>query len=126
MPLAKDIMVKKIVSISENSSMSELSSILIKSKMSGLPVIDKGGELVGFVSERDVITSLAQSSIMKKKVKDIMTKKVISVKKETSVEEISKIFSEKSIRCLPVLDGGRLVGTILRKAVIDRLLGYYY
>ena len=53
-------------------------------------------------------------------------KKVIAVEKDTPTEEISKIFSEKSIRCLPVLDKGEVVGVVLRKTVINRLLGHYY
>ena len=126
MPTARDVMVKKVVAINDSNTVVELGRILIKNKMSGLPVVDKGKKLVGFVSERDIIASLSISNLRKKKVKDIMNKKVTAVDKNTTMEEISKIFSEKPIRCLPVLDGGKLTGVVLRKAVINRLLGYYY
>ena len=127
MPIAKDIMVKKVLTIDENSPVAKLCDSLVKNKMSGLPVVDKQKKLVGFVSQRDIIASLSSSNISKKKAKDIMVKDVTVVNKNTQIEEISKIFSDNPIRCLPVLDDSdRVIGVILRKAVINRLLGYYY
>jgi len=126
MPIAKDIMLKKVLTIDEDSSVAKLCNSLVKNKMSGLPVINKQKKLVGFVSQRDIIASLSSSNVLKKKAKDIMVKEVTTVNKNTRIEEISKIFSEKPIRCLPVLDSDRVVGVVLRKAVINRLLGYYY
>jgi len=126
MPTAKDIIIKQVVTIKEDASISDLANVLTKNKMSGLPVINKNNSLVGFVSGKDIITFLVRPRFAKKKVKDIMVKKVITANKNTSIEEISKIFSEKPIRCLPVLDSGKLIGVVLRKAVVNRLLGHYY
>lgn len=126
MSVAKDIMIKNVIVINEDSPILELSKVLVKNKMSGLPVVNSNNKLVGFVSQQDIIASLTKPNILKKKTKDIMVKNVISVHKDTSVEEISKIFSEQPMRCLPVIESEKVVGAVLRKAVINRLLGYYY
>lgn len=126
MPVARDIMVKKTVAINDESSIFELSEKLTKNNVSGMPVVDKDDNLIGFVSGREVIATLASPDFREKKVKDIMVKKVITVGINAPIEEISKIFTEKTIHSLPVLNGNKVAGVILRKAVIDKLLEHYY
>jgi len=100
--------------------------MLTKNNMSGLPVVDKDGTLIGFASGREIIATLNSPDLREKKVKDIMVKKVITVDVATPMEEISKIFTEKTIHAIPVVSGDKVVGVILRKAVIDNLLENYY
>jgi len=126
MSMAKDIMRKKAVTIDGENSIFKLSEMLTKNNLSGVPVVEKSGKLIGFVSGREVITTLALPNFREKKIKDIMVKKVTTVGVNTPIEEISKIFTEKTIHSLPVLDGNKVAGVILRKAVIDNLLGHYY
>ena len=126
MPSANDIMVKDVVTVKEDDSIRDLSRLLIAKKMSGVPVLNKSGKLVGFVSEKDIMTAVSQGNIAKKKIKSVMVKKVITAAKDTPMEDISKIFSEKPVRCIPVLEGEKIIGVVLRKDVINRLLGHYY
>lgn len=123
---AKDIMKKDFETISEDTDVQKICGILIKNKVSGLPVVKEGKKLVGFVSERDIITSISKFGFPKKKAKDIMTKKVVLVNENESVERISKIFTEKPFRYIPVIKKRNVVGIISRKEVINRLLGQYY
>jgi CBS domain-containing protein len=122
----KDIMTKDIITIPQDLSVQEICHILIKHRLSGLPVIDKKKNLVGFVSERDIIASVGLKHFLNKKASDVMTKRVFSVKENVSAEEVSKIFTEKPFRYVPVMRGSKVVGVISRKDVIDRLLGQYY
>ena len=122
----KDIMTKTVVTVSQDMNVREICSLLIKHRLSGLPVTDKKGNLVGFVSERDIITSVSLNDFLEKKAKDIMTKKVFSVKENMSTDQASRIFTEKPFRYVPVTRGTKVVGIISRKDVIDRLLGQYY
>lgn len=122
----KDIMKRDFESISENTDVQKICRILIRNKVSGLPVVKEHKKLVGFVSERDIITSISKFGFPKKKAKDIMTKKVVLVNENESIERISKIFTEKPFRYIPVTRKGAVVGIISRKQVIDRLLGQYY
>jgi len=124
---AKDIMTKRFYSVTKNTDVRKICSMLIKNKISGLPVLNDGGKkLVGFVSERDIIASASKSELSHLKAKDIMVKKVISVKDNTPVERISRIFTEKPLRYVPVTKKGALIGMIARHQVINKLMGYYY
>ena len=123
---ANDIMVKKVVTVKESLSVKKACSLLTKSRLSGVPVLSKSNKLVGFVSERDLIKAMEQPRFLSKKVKDVMTKKVVYVKEDTPVEEISKIFALNKFRFLPVVKKGKVVGVLARNDVMSRLLGHYY
>lgn len=123
---AKDIMRKDFGTVSEGTDVQKICNILIKNKVSGLPVINNNKKLIGFVSERDIITSISRHGFPKKKAKDIMTRKVVSVREDALVEQISKIFTERPFRYIPVTRKGVVIGIISRKQVINRLLGQYY
>lgn len=123
---AKDIMRKDFGTVSEATDVQKVCNILIKNRVSGLPVINNNKKLIGFVSERDIITSISKHGSPKKKAKAIMTKKVVSVREDAPVEQISKIFTERPLRYIPVVRKGAVVGIISRKQVINRLLGQYY
>jgi CBS domain-containing protein len=123
---AKDIMRKDFETISENADVQKVCRVLIKNKVSGLPVVDSSKKLIGFISERDIIISINKHGSPRKKAKDIMTKKVVSVREDALVEQVSKIFTERPFRYIPVVRKGAVVGVISRKQVINRLMGQYY
>jgi len=52
---AKDIMIKDVITINKNASIEELSELLLKNKISGVPVVDDDGNMVGIVTEGDII-----------------------------------------------------------------------
>lgn len=122
----KDIMTKEVITIPQDMRVEEICATLIKHRLSGLPVIDKKRNLVGFVSERDIIASVNRKDFLGEKARDVMNKKVFSVKEDMSTEEVSRLFTEKPMRYVPVKRDNRVVGVISRKDVISRLLGQYY
>lgn len=126
MKCAKDVMVKEIKVIRVSDSVQTACKILIKNKISGTPVVDKSKRLVGFVSEKDIIKFLSRPKSAKKKIKDIMTKRVTSVDENASLNFICKIFSEKAYRRLPVTAKGKLIGIINRANIMDSLLSEHY
>ncbi|MBN1871117.1 MAG: CBS domain-containing protein [Candidatus Omnitrophica bacterium] len=124
--VAKDIMMKKFAVISDSTDVQKACNALIKNQVSGLPVVNAEKKLVGFLSERDIIASACKCEVTRKKTKDIMIKKVMSVKETDPVENVSKIFTEKPFRYIPVTKNGYLIGLISRKQVINKLMGQYY
>ncbi|MBT3182058.1 MAG: CBS domain-containing protein [Deltaproteobacteria bacterium] len=122
MSKVRNIMSKKPITISEDADIRKLCKTLAKSRLSGLPVIGKGRNLVGFVSERDIIKAVAKPKFMELTAKTIMIKKVKTVGPDDPLTHASKIFSELDLRILPVIKGGKVVGLITRRAVIERLL----
>lgn len=146
---AKDIMTKKVITINKNASISELSEILIKNNISGSPVVDDDGNLVGIVTEGDIIVQdtellfpkyfkLLDSIIyleslnkfkknLKKhlgtKVEDIMTTKVKVVKEDTPVGNIADVMVKNNINRVPVVDEeNNIVGIITRADIIKSML----
>ena len=123
---AKDIMMKRFVVVSDITEVQKVCKALMKNQLSGLPVVNAAKKLIGFISERDIIASACNCEIIKKKAKDIMVKNVISVKEDDSVQLVSKIFTEKPYRYIPVTKGGYLIGLVSRKQVINKLISQYY
>jgi CBS domain-containing protein len=80
----------------------------------GSIVVKEGDRLVGIFTERDVLVRVVGTGISPSvmRVADVMTKNLITVVPETTVEEAMGIFAEKRCRHLPVIEHGRLVGLV--------------
>ena len=113
----------------------------IRLNVSSLPVVNGDGRLVGFVSDGDVMKSIATYesrtvstgtgstmvvfddetvALSGKKVMDIATRKVVAATPDQHVGEVARILAKKQFKKLPVVDGdGRLVGVIRRKSVME-------
>jgi CBS domain-containing protein len=112
---AKDIMTREVVTVSPSLPVKMLANLLIKNQISGAPVADKKGQIVGLVSETDVIAKKG------KQVKTIMSNKVVQITEETPVEEIARLMTAHKIRRLPVMRGKSLVGIVSRADVVGAI-----
>lgn len=126
MAVLKNVMKKNVKTTRDTATLQEVSKLLVKNKLSGVPVIDKNKNLIGFVSERDIIGAIASGDFLNKQVKDIMTREVVYLEDYTTLEVVSKVFTEHPIRCMPVTRKKKLIGIVSRKDVINRMLGEYY
>ena len=142
---AKDIMTEDVITINKNASIEELSSILLENKISGVPVMDDDSNLVGVVTEADIIeqdTKLHFPAYFKlfdgiiyleslnkfkrslkkhlaTRIEDIMTKKLKTISPDTSVSEIADIMLKQKINRLPILDeDGKLIGIVTRADIV--------
>ncbi len=113
--IAKDIMTKDVITIGPLSSVKNLAKILAQAHISGAPVIDKKGKLLGIASEADIIGKRG------KQVESIMTKKVISVNEDTPIEEIASLIDAHRIKRVPVKLGKKLVGIVSRADIVRAL-----
>ena len=147
--LVKDIMVKEVITIQEDASVEELSELLIKNKISGVPVIDSDGKLVGIATEGDLIIKdsdlhfpqyfkLLDSIIyleslnkfkknLKKflgtKVGDVMTAKIRTVKEETPVSEAANMMIKYNLNRVPVLDSkDEMSGIVTRADIVKSMI----
>lgn len=126
MTAVKEIMMKKVATVNNDISLEKVCKFLVSKKLSGAPVVDKNGNLSGFISERDIIQAVGSKNFQRKKARDVMTRKVVSIEDSTPLDQISQIFTDKPFRYIPVTKKGKLVGVVSRKDVINRLLGQYY
>lgn len=142
--LAYQIMSREIITASPDMEVSEVARILFVNKISALPVVDGGGNVVGIISEDDFILGKAEEKRAKKewwlgmlaegealssdflkeikcdgcRARDIMTSPVITVSEETNIEEIAKLLNQYKIKRVPVLSGGKMVGIVSRADLI--------
>ncbi|MCL4488460.1 MAG: CBS and ACT domain-containing protein [Chloroflexi bacterium] len=111
------------ITVSPDSSFEDALQLLREKKIRRLPVVDKQGNLVGIVVEKDLLyaspspaTSLSVFEVhyllSKLQVKDVMTKRVIAVGEDCPLEEAARILVDHKIGSLPVLRDRRVVGII--------------
>jgi CBS domain-containing protein len=110
--LAKDIMTKEVVTVSPSATVKELAKILIQQQLSGVPVVNQQGQILGVASEADIVAKKGRQ------VKDIMSKKVLSIAEDTPVEEIAALMMTNKIKRLPVMREGKLVGIVSRADIV--------
>ena len=111
----KEIMTTSVISVPEDATVEDAARLLARHRISGLPVVNKDGGLVGLVTEYDLISKPGQA------VADIMSRSVISVSPETDMEEVSHLLTNRRIRRVPVLQGDRLVGIVSRSDLIKQI-----
>lgn len=94
--------------------------ILIKNQISGAPVIDKDGNILGIVSEADIVAKRG------KDVKTIMSKKAVRVRQDASLEEIAQLMMTHAIKRLPVMEGNKIIGIVSRADIVSAIaMGEY-
>jgi len=141
---AKDIMSKDVVTVTPDTSIEELSALLVSHEISGVPVVNVDGAIVGVVTENDLINRNKRLHIptvvsfldaviylesSKKfaedvkrltatKVGDICEKKVVTITEETTLTDIATIMFEKKVHLLPVVASGKIVGIVGKRDVV--------
>lgn len=95
----------------------------MRAQQTGSLVVLDGEDLVGIVTERDVLNAVATDVPLDTPVSEVMSKDLITVEPATSLREAARIMTERWIRHLPVLDGGRLVGIVSQRDLAGVLAG---
>lgn len=115
-------MSRPVISVSPDAPINDVLAMFKKEHIRRAPVI-KNGKLVGIVSEKDLLNASPSDAttlsvweinylISKVKVKNVMTKKVVTVSRDTPIEEAARIMADKKIGGMPVVDGDRVLGMI--------------
>ena len=118
-----EIMTNAAVIDSPEDTLADAARKMWKQQTGSLLVIE-GEELVGIITERDVLKAVAQgTSLDQTPISQVMTKDVVSVGPGTSLREAARVMAERWIRHLPVLDGSRLVGILSQRDLAGVLAG---
>ena len=119
--LAKDIMVTKLVTLAPHLDVFEAVGLLLRHRISGAPVIDEEGRLLGVLSERCCMCALAEAvydGMPTTEVRAFMDTDHTTITEETDFLNIIQLFLSTGQRRLPVLRDGKLVGQISRRDVL--------
>ena len=118
-----DVMTSQLVIFKPEESIHEVMRAFIKHRISGGPVVDESGKLVGVISEADCMKEISDSRyfnlpILDKSVAHFMTKEVDTIDANTSVFDAASLFSKSSRRRYPVMENNCLVGQVSRKDIV--------
>ena len=140
---ARDVMVFPVITVKPHASVQEVAKTLVDRRISAVPVVDDVGKLVGIISEGDLMhrsetgterpyhrwmmrlvagdASLPADYIKAhgRKAADIMIKDVIAVSPETPLDEIAILLERNSIKRVPIVTGGQLVGIVSRANIVQ-------
>ncbi len=112
---AREIMTRDVICVTDDAAIEEAARLMARNRISGLPVVNGHGMLVGLVTEHDLIAKEGRT------VKEIMTRSVISVSADTEVEQIQHLLTNQRIRRVPVLENGKVVGIVSRSDLVRQI-----
>ena len=141
---ARDVMVRAVATATPETTVEALARLMINLRLSGVPVMDRDGRLVGIVTEGDLLrrvetgterhrprwsepfssnSRLAAEYIKShaKRVADIMTREVFSVEETATLGEIADLLETKQIKRVPVVHDGKIVGIVSRADLLQVL-----
>ncbi|WP_028458827.1 CBS domain-containing protein [Chloroflexus sp. Y-396-1] len=112
---AREIMTRNVICVNDDATVEDAARLMTRNRISGLPVINSHGMLVGLVTEHDLIAKEGRT------VKEIMTRSVISVSADTEVEQIQHLLTNQRIRRVPVVENGKVVGIVSRSDLVRQI-----
>lgn len=120
-----DYMIKRVITLKPEMDISEAIELFIKSKISGAPVVNGNGELVGLFSEADCINSYLSCAYNEDagcgSVGDSMTTELTTIDANDDIIHAARIFNEFHRRRIPVVSEGKLVGQISRHDLLKAI-----
>lgn len=142
---AADVMTHDVITVHPDATVKEIAELLLAKGISGVPVVDAAGALVGIVSEGDLMhrvendterrrswwlelfadrERMAQDFIKShaRKAGDVMTRQVVIVKPDTPLGQVSTLLEKHRIKRVPVVDGGKIIGIVSRANLLKALV----
>jgi CBS domain-containing protein len=142
---AKDVMTRTVVSVDPDTTVLQAARLMLQHHISGLPVVDKEGALVGVLSEGDFLrrgethTERRRSRWLEflmgpgrmagdyvhshgSKVSEVMTSEVKTVGEDASLEDIVQLMEKARIKRVPVMRGGKMVGIVTRSNLMHAMV----
>lgn len=145
---AKDIMTREVLTAKADDNLDFVARVLLENKISGMPVVNDDNEVIGVISEKDLIVKAGELRVpfyltlldsiiflenpmrfnndLKKytasKVKDAMTKKVVVVDENEEISRIVDLMQSKKVNRMPVVRDGKLSGIITRNDILKAMV----
>ncbi|NLA98013.1 MAG: CBS domain-containing protein [Spirochaetales bacterium] len=126
-------MTRNPVTATPDMSIAEASALMKQEKVHRLPVLDKDKKLVGIITEKDILDATPSPAsslsihemaylLSKLTVKKLMSKNVVTINKDTTVEEAARMMVDQDLSSLPVLEGDKLIGIVTKSDMFKILL----
>jgi CBS-domain-containing membrane protein len=141
---ARDVMVSPVITVKPFSTVKEVAKLMLERRISAVPVVDEKGRVVGIVSEGDLmqraeirterqhswwLRALTGDGVLAaeyvkahaRKVADVMTRQVITASPDTPLHELAALLERHSIKRVPIIRDGELVGIVSRANLVQAL-----
>ncbi|HKJ00292.1 MAG TPA: CBS domain-containing protein [bacterium] len=122
MTKVRELMRREVITVLEDTPLQEAVALLIQHRISGLPVVNRAGELVGLITEKDVMRLLHEEPGACTTVRDLMTTKVRAFQADDDLELVTDCLLANHFRRVPILEGRKLVGLISRADLMPTVL----
>jgi len=119
MDTADKVMQREVIAVRSHATIEQTISLLRKFDISGAPVVDHEGRLVGIISEFALLAVLYDMSLRTAPVTRFMTREVLTVTEKTALSDVATIFVKHRVRRVPVVRDGRLVGLVSRPDLLN-------
>jgi len=120
--LVLSLIKRKCITITEDSTISDLANILTLNNIGAVVVVDSNNKAIGIVSERDVIRNYNKNY---NDIKNIMTNKLISCDLSISSTSLLEIMNKNKVRHVPIINKNQLLGIVSIGDVVKRLIETY-
>ena len=123
-PFIKNLLKRGCITASFEETIKEVAGLLAKNSIGAVPVTNENGEVIGIVSERDIVRNLNKRDvdISNENVSAIMTKSIISAPKTVSSSDLMEIMTENKIRHVVIIEDQVLLGIVSIGDVVKRLM----
>jgi CBS domain-containing protein len=123
--MVKHMMIEDVVTAKSNITAKDAVRTLREKHVGSIVLTDNSQKCIGIFTERDAIRIMTSDISLDTPIEQVMSKNVITIGKEASLEEVRRLSTSHGIRHLPVVDSkGRLVGLISVRKLIDELYGW--
>lgn len=120
--VARSVMQEKLVTVTPDATLTEAIHLLMKHRISGLPVVDANQHLVGIVTEKDMLRLLYEERGSATRVSDLMVTRVRAFQADDPLELVCDCLMANHFRRVPIVEGERLVGLISRADLMPTIL----
>jgi len=124
MLLVKHMMLTKVITVNPSITVKETIKTLYEKHIGCVVVIDKNNKCTGIFTERDAIRLVAENVSLDQSLDNVMTKNVITLQENSSINEVRNIISVHKVRHLPVVNQqGKLTGLLSVRGLLDQFFG---
>lgn len=118
MTVARDLMTTHVVFVDPDDRVERAIELMLRHRVSGLPVVNSANQLLGVITEYDILDMVDDLETERNQVYHYMTRDPIVIEADTPIWELGQMFRNRSVRRFPVVENGRLVGILSRRELI--------
>lgn len=131
--IVRDLMTEEVVTFSPLDNLADLADRMADEHIRHAPIVDREGDLVGLVTERDLARfafadspdaplSVERDVLGRKRVREIMGTEIETLEPDASLREAAELLLENKIGCIPIVEGSRVVGILTEADFVRRYL----